>query len=176
MSRNEVERLRESQLGRLTKTTCSRVVYLHSLWGFLGWLRRLGSTAGHKGRLGRRIREDRKYWPYDQEETLPHHFTPCHNGLIRMFLLFSYLLTQWFVILIYIYSSNTEGPKNKLPLSSPSFCHSRAPLLFLSDWVLFLLFLYKKLYKTSLKGISHFKEDLGICLTRSLTACYTFLG
>jgi len=32
-----------------------------------------------------------------------------------------------------IYSSSIEGPNNNLPPLSPSLCHSRAPLLFLSD-------------------------------------------
>jgi len=32
-----------------------------------------------------------------------------------------------------IYSRSAEGSNNNLPLLSPSLCHSRAPLLFLSD-------------------------------------------
>jgi len=160
------------QSKRLTKMPCLRVDYLCSFQGSLGHAWRLGSMTRHKRRLGRKIRET-------GSTSCAIRKRPC------LIILLSAIIGHWnisffFLIInsmIYnpnIYSSSAKRPNNNLPLLFPFLCHSRALLLFLSDWVFFLPFLYKNLYKTFLKGIFYFKEDLGIHSTRSLTTCYVF--
>jgi len=141
--------------------------------GSLTYTRRSNSMGRHKKRLNRRIREI--------EST---------NCIIRrrfcLIIPLSAIIGHWNVSFVFlfvdsmlcnpnIYSSSTEGPNNKWPLLFPFFCHSRAPLLFLSNWDFFLFFFYKNLYKVSLKRISYFEKDLDIHLTRSLTTHYMFL-